>query len=801
MKKILSMMLAFVMVITTITISPTEAKAATVKKEDAKEVSVSKTDGMLEEVEISNGGDYVLYKVTVTEEGIYYFGSTGEYDTWGGLYSEEQIKNYSKYDCLTYNDDRKSGGSNFELIYKLKKDETVYLLACMYSDSRTGKFSVKIEYDTTTVEKDEIIYRYDENSEGYIVYGPININIKNADIVSKINNEPVYGIGAEAFYDCRYLSQVSIAEGIKVIMHEAFVYCSQLTSLKIPESCVFIDSYAFQYTAIRALNIPKNVEYMSQAPLEGMDSLEKITVDAENKYYEAIDGVLYNKDEKVLIKFPAKKSIDTYKVLEGTVEIGDGAFECCERVGKVILPNTVTTIKNDAFEYSEVCEISLGNGVSTIGGYSFNNCKKLQYIDIPKGVSKLEYGTFYSCQDINIVIRNSECQLGDAIVGDYKNVTIYGESGSNAQKWAEEKNDSKIKFVELNPDACKGDNPTHQMVEVIGKTATCEEDGYTKHICINCDYETRGDITEKLGHNDETSRNICERCYKVINKNSIRYIALNEDFIVEGKDFGHNYYIALYGFEAENIGTYKLTLSDNNQKDLVYCYKEDNAGKLEVREKNEDGNYELAKGEVLWVMVSRYGNNEESYPSAGLIINVSCTHTKTKIKTTYSTCNKEGKKEEICECCGKTVKSESISKNKHTYGKNHKCSTCGATENITVGSDTYNLDNNNEYVSNTAKKSSIVKLTKGKKNFKIKWKKVTGAKGYQVQYSTSKKFAKKGTVTKTYSGNKKFTKTIKKLKSKKTYYVRVRAYKTKKVNGKTIKLYSGWSKSKSIKTK
>lgn len=95
------------------------------------------------------------------------------------------------------------------------------------------------------------------------------------------------------------------------------------------------------------------------------------------------------------------------------------------------------------------------------------------------------------------------------------------------------------------------------------------------------------------------------------------------------------------------------------------------------------------------------------------------------------------------------------------------------------------------------KSTSIKKLTKGKKSFKVTWKKVSGVSGYQVQYSTSKKFTKKTTKTKTYNSNKSFTKTISKLKSKKKYYVRVRAYKT--VNGKRI--YSSWSKVKSITTK
>lgn len=94
------------------------------------------------------------------------------------------------------------------------------------------------------------------------------------------------------------------------------------------------------------------------------------------------------------------------------------------------------------------------------------------------------------------------------------------------------------------------------------------------------------------------------------------------------------------------------------------------------------------------------------------------------------------------------------------------------------------------------KKTSIKKLSKGKKKFTVNWAKVSGVKGYQIQYSSDKKF-KKNNKSVTVTKQKTTKATVKKLKSKKKYYVRVRTYKT--VNGK--KIYSSWSKVKSVKTK
>lgn len=86
----------------------------------------------------------------------------------------------------------------------------------------------------------------------------------------------------------------------------------------------------------------------------------------------------------------------------------------------------------------------------------------------------------------------------------------------------------------------------------------------------------------------------------------------------------------------------------------------------------------------------------------------------------------------------------------------------------------------------------------GGKKLKLRWKKVAGASGYEVQCCLKKNFksgVKKASVRK---GNK-TSLLIGKLKKGKAYYVRIRAYKTVKVNGKSQKLYGAWSKIKRSK--
>ncbi|MBR5438432.1 MAG: hypothetical protein IKV21_05875, partial [Clostridia bacterium] len=94
-------------------------------------------------------------------------------------------------------------------------------------------------------------------------------------------------------------------------------------------------------------------------------------------------------------------------------------------------------------------------------------------------------------------------------------------------------------------------------------------------------------------------------------------------------------------------------------------------------------------------------------------------------------------------------------------------------------------------------KGTLSKLSAGSKQLTATWKTVSGATGYEVAYSTSKKFTSKTTKKVKVNDAKTVKKTIKKLSKGKTYYVKVRAYKT--VNKKPV--YGAYSSVKSIKVK
>ncbi len=125
-----------------------------------------------------------------------------------------------------------------------------------------------------------------------------------------------------------------------------------------------------------------------------------------------------------------------------------------------------------------------------------------------------------------------------------------------------------------------------------------------------------------------------------------------------------------------------------------------------------------------------------------------------------------------------TVKATLFAKGKATY----VCPACGNTVVKSLKKKTFKISS-----LKSTKKNTIV----------VKTKKQAQIKGYQVQYSTSKKFTKKTTKAVKVATKKGLNKTVKGLKSGKKYYVRVRAYK---MNGKKT-VYSAWTAKKSVKVK
>lgn len=122
----------------------------------------------------------------------------------------------------------------------------------------------------------------------------------------------------------------------------------------------------------------------------------------------------------------------------------------------------------------------------------------------------------------------------------------------------------------------------------------------------------------------------------------------------------------------------------------------------------------------------------------------------------------------------------------------------GAASVVITGKGNYTGKITQKFIINPQGTSLSGKIKAQRKGFFVRWKKqAKNTTGYQIQYSTSRKFTKKTTAVKMVKKKTTTKLNVKKLKAKKKYYVRVRTYHT--VKGK--KYYSGWSKVKNVSTK
>lgn len=131
----------------------------------------------------------------------------------------------------------------------------------------------------------------------------------------------------------------------------SFENCKYLTSLEIPEKIKIIPQSAFDFcSALTKINIHKNIERIGLFAFSNCKSLQSITVDKDNKHYSSVDGVLYNFDKTILIRFPASKPNVT---LEKTIEkIESHAFTYCQKLEELTIPENVKTIGWAAFAQS-----------------------------------------------------------------------------------------------------------------------------------------------------------------------------------------------------------------------------------------------------------------------------------------------------------------------------------------------------------------------------------------------------------------------------------------------------------------
>jgi len=166
-----------------------------------------------------------------------------------------------------------------------------------------------------------------------------------------------------------------------------------------------IDNGAFaMHESFTAAVVPESILYIGPGTFMYCENLLNIDVAPGNPSYTSVDGVLFDKRQETLIAFPAGRK-DAYNIPDGTQIIGYGAFQGCSELTGIIIPDSITSIRDLVFERCwSLAMISIPSSVTEVGRFAFKECYNLTFIIIPESVTSIGDWAFLNCQKLKLVV-------------------------------------------------------------------------------------------------------------------------------------------------------------------------------------------------------------------------------------------------------------------------------------------------------------------------------------------------------------------------------------------------------------
>ncbi|MGN0621571.1 MAG: leucine-rich repeat domain-containing protein, partial [Porcipelethomonas sp.] len=285
-------------------------------------------------------------------------------------------------------------------------------------------------YGDETQYGDYLYYQtVDEDGDG--TYDSVQISdcsssAVSVEIPSEIDGLPVTSIGDMAFFDCKNLKSITIADSVTRIGRYAFlgtallnnqtgtlkyadkwiIECDKnVTSVEIKAETEGIAERAFEdCTSLASITITGSVTSIGYHAFYECTSLENINVSGNNEFYTDIDGVLFNKDQTELLIYPAGKTDKEYVVPDSVTSIGEGAFVNLSARTNIIIVNPDCEIYDSKY--------TINSSYGTIVGYE-NSTAQAYAEKYDKYFANIE---FIKENHPKIYLSSCEGEAGDTVI-------------------------------------------------------------------------------------------------------------------------------------------------------------------------------------------------------------------------------------------------------------------------------------------------------------------------------------------------------------------------------------------------